>query len=255
VLGAMSPKTKLVIVSHIASASALMLPASRIVQSVRSRGVDVLVDGAHAPGQIPLDIEALNPTYYTGSCHKWLNTPKGSGFVYAERSKQETLRPLALSCRVHEKRADREAFLCDFDYVGTGDYTANLVIPDVIEHVGAQLPGGWGELMSRNHAMVVEGARLVRERCGLPATAPDEMFGSMYGLLLPEDPAPGRAAWYEDPIWDALRMTHGIQAPVWRLKPAQARVMRVSAQLYNEIGEYERLADALDRELAQERTM
>lgn len=255
VLGAMSPKTRLVIVSHIASASALLFPVERIVQAVRSRGVDVLVDGAHAPGQIPLDIASLEPSYYTGSCHKWLNTPKGSGFVYAERPKQESLKPLALSCRVHEKRDDRKAFLCDFDYVGTGDYTANLVIPDVIEHVGAQLPGGWGELMSRNHAMIVEGARLVREHCGLPDTAPDDMFGSMYGLLLPEDPAPGRAAWYEDPIWDTLRMKHGIQVPVWRLEPARARVMRVSAQLYNEVGEYEKLAVALDAELVEERAL
>ncbi|USN99024.1 MAG: aminotransferase class V-fold PLP-dependent enzyme [Phycisphaeraceae bacterium] len=255
VLGQMSAKTRLVIVSHIASASALVFPVERIVQAVRERGVDILVDGAHAPGQIPLDIRSLGATYYTGSCHKWLNTPKGSGFVHAERGKQETLKPLALSCRVHEKRADRKAFLCDFDYVGTGDYTANLVIPDVIEHIGAQLPGGWGELMRRNHDMVIEGASLVRDRCGLAPSAPDDMYGTMYAVLLPEDPAPGRAAWYEDPIWDAMRMTHGIQVPVWTLRPAKARLMRLSAQLYNEIGDFEKLAVALGEELERERAI
>ena len=259
VLGAMTDRTRLVVVSHIASASALVFPVERIVQAVRARGVEVLVDGAHAPGQIPLDIASLAPTYYTGSCHKWLNTPKGSGFIYAERGRQGSLKPLALSCRVHETRADRKAFLCDFDYVGTGDYTANLVIPDVIEHVAAQQPGGWDALMARNHEMVIAGARLVRERCGLEASAPDEMFGSMYGLLLPEDPAPGRARVYEDPIWDALRGRHGLQVPVWSLPGegarAGARIMRVSAQMYNGLRDFEKLAGALEEELAGERAL
>lgn len=255
VLDAVSERTRLVVVSQIASATGLVFPVDEIVRACRARGVEVLVDGAHAPGQVAVDLAGMAPTYYTGSCHKWLNTPKGSGFIYADESVRGRIKPLALSCRVHQTRADRAAYLCDFDYVGTGDYTANLVIPDAIEHMGAQHPGGWRGLMERNHAMVVEGAALIRERCGLEATAPDSMFGSMYGLLLPADPSPGREVVYEDPIWDALRGRHGIQAPVWDLVPAGARILRISAQLYNTIGDYERLAGALLVELGAERAM
>lgn len=255
VMGVMTDRTRLVVVSQIASATGLVFPVEEIVRACRARGVEVLVDGAHAPGQVAVDLAGMEPTYYTGSCHKWLNTPKGSGFIYAGSSVRDGIKPLALSCRVHQTRADRAAFLCDFDYVGTGDYTANLVIPDAIEHMGAQHPGGWGGLMARNHALVVEGAALIRERCGLVATAPDTMFGSMYGLMLPADPSPGRELVYEDPIWDALRGRHGVQAPVWDLEPAGARILRISAQLYNSIGDYERLAVALSAELEAERAL
>jgi isopenicillin-N epimerase len=254
VMGQVGPRTRLVIVSHIASAAGLRFPVEWLVPLVRARGIDILVDGAHAPGQTPIDLGTLAPTFYAGSCHKWLNTPKGSGFFYAERGRQGAMQPLALSCRVHKRRADRKAFLCDFDYVGTGDATANLVIPDAIEHLEAQHEGGIEGIMADNHRLVIEGARLIRERCGLEPTAPDEMFGCMYGLLLPGDPRPGRASRYDDPLWDALAERHGIQAPVWTHDPSGARILRVSGQMYNSRRDYEALAGALAEELARERS-
>ena len=252
VSAALSDRTRFALVSHIASASSLIMPAERIVGACRERGIDVILDGAHTPGQIPLDIGALSPTFYVGSCHKWLCTPKGSGFVYCAPERQAKVRPAAESCRVHNDRLDRAHFLADFDYVGTGDYTANLVIPDAIEHLGAQLPGGWDELYRRNHELAIAGARVIRERCGLAETAPESMFGSMVSLVLPEDPAPGRACVHDHALWDAISDRHGIQVPVWPFSPVAERVMRVSAHLHNEIGQYELLADALAEELGAE---
>lgn len=254
VAGAMSERTRLVLVSHVASAAGLVFPAQEICDLANERGVDVLIDGAHAPGQLPIDIAALRPTYYAASCHKWLNTPKGSGFLYVRPDRQAMVQPLALSCRVHEKREDRAAFLCDFDYVGTGDYTANLVIPDAIDHLAAQVPGGWPEIYERNRRLVAEGARLVRDRCGLEPAGPPEMFASMQGVLMPPLPAgapePRR---YDDPLWDRLRGEHAIQVPVWPFSPARARIMRLSANLHNSIEQFERLAGVLHAELARER--
>lgn len=255
VLDAISARTRLVVVSHVASASALVFPVHEIVREVRARGIDILVDGAHAPGQVPVDLGALRPTYYAASSHKWLCTPKGTGFFYAERDKHEFIKPLALSCRVHESRDDRAPFLCDFDYVGTNDYTGNLVTPEAIEHLAAQLPGGFEEIMRRNHELVLEGARLIAERTGAELHAPDEMVGSMVGLILPDDPAPERPCTFEDPIWDALYERHAIQVPVWALPGVAKRVMRVSAHLYNSLADYEKLAGALAEELDRERAM
>ncbi len=252
IMAALSPKTRLVVVSHVTSASALVMPVGEIVREVRARGIDILVDGAHAPGQVPIDLGALRPTYYAASSHKWLCTPKGTGFFYAERDRHASIKPLALSCRVHETRDDRAAFLCDFDYVGTSDYTGNLVTPEAIEHLGAQLPGGLEQLMQRNHDLVVEGCRMIAARTGARMYAPGSMIGSMVGLALPEDPAPGRACSFEDPIWDALYERHRIQVPVWPLPGVAGRIMRVSAHLYNTLDDYEKLAEALATELDRE---
>ena len=155
---------------------------------------------------------------------------------------------------MHQPRPDRKAFLCDFDYVGTGDATGNLVTGVAIGHLGAQTPGGWDELRRRNHALARAGAQLVCERAGIDQPVPDSMSGSMVGVALPQHPAgktPGRI--YEDAIWDRLVENHQIQVPVWELPGIHPRVMRISAQLYNTIDQYERLADALKIELDRER--
>ncbi len=251
----LTPRTRLVLVSHIISTTSIIMPVEALVAMAHERGIETLVDGAHTPGQIPLDIQSLNPTYYAASCHKWLCTPKGSGFFYAAAHRRAHIQPRALSCRVHNKRADRAAFLCDFDYVGTGDYTANLVVPDAVQHLAAQLPGGFDAVMDRNRDLVSRGAALIARRCGLRLAAPDDMAGTMRTLLLPSDPLPQRPKTYEDPLWDRLTLHHRIQVPVWTLQPANQRLMRVSAHLFNTLGDYEKLAEALAEELAAEAAM
>jgi isopenicillin-N epimerase len=247
ILGAVTPKTKLALISHICSASALVLPVESIVPELRAKGIDVFLDGAHTPGQIALDIGKLNPTWYAASCHKWLATPKGTGFIYTSKDRQSGFKPLALSCRVHEIREDRPAFLCDFDYMGTNDYTGNLVIPVAIEHMGAQLPGGWDALYKRNHDLVVAGAGIICEALGIEQLVPESMIGTMVGIPLPGEVTAGRI--YDDSLWDALYTKHNIQVPVWALGDIHPRVMRVSAQLYNTIEDFEKLARALALEL------
>lgn len=252
ILGAITDRTRVALLSHITSASALVLPVERIVPELKKRGVLVILDGAHTPGQLDLDIGALDPDWYAASCHKWLATPKGTGFVYTKREHQRTFKPLALSCRVHELRDDRAPYLCDFDYVGTNDYTGNLVIPVAIEHMGRQFPGtqsqtGWDALRKRNHDLILEGAQIVCEALGTNQRVDESMIGSMVSIPLPGAIEPGEL--FDDALWDALYTKHHIQVPIWPIPGVHPRVMRISAQLYNTIEDYEKLAKALRAEL------
>lgn len=247
VVEAMTERTKLVMVSHIASASALILPVKEIVAVANERGILSFLDGAHTPGQIDLDISDIDPTWYAASCHKWLATPKGTGFIYTSPNRQDGFKPVVLSCREHEKRADRKAYLCDFDYVGTNDYTGNLVVPVAIAHMGAQLPGGWDELRQRNHDLVVHGAKLICDAIGIEQDVPESMIGTMVGVPLPGDCETGSLM--GEGLWDRLYLNHGIQVPIWDLPGVHPRVMRVSAQLFNTVGDFEKLAGALAEEL------
>lgn len=247
VVSAMTGRTKLVMVSHIASASAIIMPVKEIVVAAKGRGIATFLDGAHTPGQIDLDIGDLDPTWYAASCHKWLATPKGTGFIYTSPTQQDGFKPMVLSCREHETRADRKAYLCDFDYVGTNDYTGNLVIPVSIAHMGSQLPGGWDELRQRNHDLVVHGANLICDAIGIEQVVPESMIGTMVGIPLPGFCEPSELM--GEALWDRLYLNHGIQVPIWDLPGVHPRVMRVSAQLYNSVEDFEALAGALGEEL------
>lgn len=249
VTSAMTDRTRIVMISHIASASALIMPVKAIVEEAKRRGIATFLDGAHTPGQIDLHIGELDPTWYAASCHKWLMCPKGTGFIYASPNRRDGFKPMVLSCRVHEHRPERAAFLCDFDYTGTNDYTGNLVIPVAIEHMGAQLPGGWDELRRRNHDLVVRGAAIVCEAIGIEQRVPESMIGSMVSIPLPG--ACEASNLLGEGLWDRLYLNHGLQVPVWDLPGVCARMTRVSAQLFNTIEDYERLGEALRIELGR----
>lgn len=254
VLGLVTPRTRLVVVSQITSASSLVLPVEAITARLNALGVDSLIDGTHAPGQVPVDLGLLRPTYYVGSGHKWLSSPKGAGFLYVRPDRQEGFRPVWLSSRSHKPRADRPFFLKDFDYVGTEDYTKILAMTAALDFFDSLLPGGWPEVMRRNHELLLRGRDLVCRELGLEPAAPDAMTGAMTSLLLPE-PSPevlARPTRYDDPLQDALVERHGVVAPIWRLSADNRRIVRLSAQLYNTIDDFRRLAGALRVELAAE---
>jgi selenocysteine lyase/cysteine desulfurase len=216
--------------------------------------VDVLVDGAHSPGQVPVDLTALDPTYFVGSLHKWISAPKGTAFLYVAPHKREGFRPVFLSSRGHKIRPDRALFLRDFDYHGTLDYSGFLVVPEAIAYLGRLLPGGWPELIQRNHELALKGRAIVCEAIGCAPAAPDSLIGSMASIILPEA-APemqSRTTIYDDPLQDNLVHKHGVVTPIWRLASTNQRVVRLSAQAYNTVDQYETLAEALVTELRAE---
>lgn len=248
IMAKVSSKTRLVLVSHVTSPSGLVMPIARLVSELNARGILSLIDGAHAPGMLPgLSVEKLAPSFYTANMHKWVCSPKGSAFLYVREDLQQIMRPLALSNNAEKPRAGRSQFLTEFDFQGTADYTSFMAIPEALMFMSGLLPGGWPALMNHNHNLCIQGRNLLCERLDITPPAPDGMIGSICTLILPErfGPVPARATKYHDATQDDILQQYRIQVPFWGIPTSPARYMRISAQAYNSLAQYEYLADAL----------
>lgn len=251
VLAAFTSRTKLLVVDHITSPTGLVLPIERLVALARERGVDTLVDGAHAPGHVALDLRALGAAYYTGNCHKWMCTPKGSALLHVRRDKQAHLRPLAISHGANSRRTDRSAFRLEADWPGTFDPTPWLVIPEAIEFLGALVPGGWSELRRRNRELALWARAHLCSSLRIAAPAPESMIGCLAALPIPDRTEGANNALGLDPLHLRLFEQHNIEIPVFPWPAPPKRLVRLSAQLYNRREQYERLATVLAREFAR----
>jgi len=253
VLAAVTPRTRLALVDHVTSPTGLVFPLESLVSELESRGVPVLVDGAHAPGMVEVHLDDLGASYYTGNCHKWLCAPKGAGFLHVREDRQDGLRPLMISHGAAAARGDRSRFHLEFDWTGTHDPTPYLCVSAAIEQMGAVLSGGWSELRRRNHELAVEAREIICRALGVDPPCPDSMIGSLASIPLPdgeEEPPPPPLLL--DPLQQELWERHGIEVPVvsWPARPR--RLLRISAQLYNTRDQYERLAAALEEALDRE---
>jgi isopenicillin-N epimerase len=246
VLSRVGPRTRLALVDHVTSPTGFVLPIERVVRELASRGVDALVDGAHAPGMVPLDLEALGAAYYTGNCHKWLCAPKGSGFLHVRRDRQKGVRPLVISHGANSPRADRSPFRLEFDWTGTADPTAYLTVPEAIRYMGSLLPGGWPELMAHNRGTALAARDRLCVTLGVARPAPDSMIGSLAALPVPPAFGPPARDGEPDPLQTTLFDRFGIELLVYHWRALGTRILRVSAQLYNTAADYERVAQALD---------
>jgi len=247
IMGAVTPRTKLALIDHIASHTALVFPLERIVRALEARGVDTLVDGAHAPGMVPLHIQKLRPAYYTGNLHKWVCAPKGAGFLWVREDKQAGIEPPVISHGHNTPRPGYSAFQDRFDWAGTFDPTAWFCIAPVLDWMGRLLPGGWRELRQHNHELALKARRRLCHRLECEPPCPETMLGAMVTLPLPERfqglPRTGKIDLEQKRLYDEF----GIEVPLVRFGQPGSRWFRVSAQLYNSLADYEYLADALNR--------
>lgn len=247
---AVTSRTRLALVDHVTSSTGMLMPLAELIEMFHGRGVAVLVDGAHAPGMIPLDIEALSPDYYTGNCHKWICSPKSAGFLYVRPGLQNEVRPAVISHGANAGLEGNARFRAEFEWMGTRDITPWLCVPTAISYVGSLLPGGWPEVMSRNHDLAVEGRRLIAGRLGVEPPCPEEMLGSLATLHLPEskmfEAVYATSALDLVPLQEALFYQHKIEVPVLTCPESGKPTLRISAQLYNELDDYERLTQALE---------
>jgi isopenicillin-N epimerase len=260
ILGAVTRHTRLVMLDHVTSPTAVVLPVAEIVAAVAERGIDTLVDGAHAPGMLDLEVDAIGAAYYAGNCHKWMNAPKGSGFLHVRRDLQERIRPLAISHGANTARRDRSRFRIEHDWTGTADPTAALAIPDAIEFGATLLDGGWTALRTRNRDVVLRGRDLLCRALGIDAPVPDEMIAAMASVPLPNGhgvPAVESEVPVDDTVHAALEAL-GIQVMIasWPQRPAGGqwrRLVRISAASYVAVADIARLAGALPAVLADPR--
>jgi isopenicillin-N epimerase len=239
VLSAASARTRLALIDHVTSPTALVLPVRCLVQELAARGIDTLVDGAHAPGMVPLRLSDLGAAYYTGNAHKWLCAPKGAAFLHVRRDRQAGIHPNVIS---HGYTA---GFHAEFDWTGTLDPTPWLCVPAALRHIGGLLPGGWPQVMQTNRELALRARDLLLERFAMRAPAPDGMIGSMAAIPLPlaADDAP-RAT---EAMHDWLR-ARGVEA--W-LHPHPVPLVRLSAQLYNRLDQFRHLAVLLEEALRE----
>ena len=241
VIERVSPKTRLALLDHVTSQTGLIFPIQELVKELQQRGVDTLVDGAHAPGMISLNLEEIGATYYTGNCHKWLCAPKGAAFLYVRRDKQSEIRPLTISHGTNSPRTDKTCFQLEFDWTGTDDPTAYMCVPEAIAFMGSLLPGGWRELMQQNHHLVLHGRQLLCEALEVQPPCPEEMIGSMAVVPMPATLENRDFMAVHDELFDKF----GIQVQLipWQEKPRL--LLRISAQIYNTLEQYEYLAKVL----------
>jgi isopenicillin-N epimerase len=239
VLAALSPRTRLVMLDHVTSPTALVLPVAEIVAAMAERGVDTLVDAAHAPGMLEVDLDAIGAAYTTGNCHKWMYAPKGSAFLHVRRDLQDRVRPLVISHGATSLRTDRSRFRLEHDWTGTLDPTPWLSVPAAIAFGDGLLPGGWPAIRERSHQLAVAAA----ERLG----ASDGMIGAMVSVPLPPTSQPRPEGTYADPVHGAL-IDAGIQVAITAWPPdgrTWQRLVRVSCAPYVGIDDVEALAEAL----------
>jgi isopenicillin-N epimerase len=240
VLSSVSPRTRLALIDHVTSPTAMVLPVKRLIRELSALGIDTLVDGAHAPGMVPLALADLGASYYTGNAHKWLCAPKGAAFLHVRRDRQADLHANVIS------HGYNLGFHAEFDWVGTLDPTPWLCIPESVRFMGGLLPGGWPEVMATNRALVLEARRLLCDVLGIAAPCPESMIGSMASLPLPPA-ASGSVVHRLDSkgLHDWFR-EQGIET--W-LHPNPVPLLRLSAQLYNRMDQFERLASLLQAAL------
>ena len=247
VLAKVTARTRLVLFDHVSSQTGLIFPAERLVRELNQRGVDCLIDGAHAPGMIPLDLRRIGAAYYTGNCHKWLCAPKGAAFLHVRRDRQKPIRPLIISHGANSKRTDRSRFLIEFGWTGTGDPSASLSVPEALRVMESALPGGWPEVMRHNHDLVLRARKILCDVLAIDPPCPDEMIGSLASLPLPDSKnvQPALSPLYADPLQERLLREKRIEVPIIPWPAPPKRLVRISAQLYNSLPQYRRLAKAL----------
>lgn len=243
-------RTKVLFLSHITSPTALLFPIESLVKEARSRGVFSVIDGAHTPGHIPLDLDALGADFYSGNCHKWLMSPKGSAFVYCRPEWQSLIDPLVIS---HGWTADNKEpgvrgpfgnspFVDEVEMQGTRDPSAWLAVPAALEF---RAKNDWWKVSADCHRLAQETASRLQDLTGLPALSTPELCAPQM-VAMPIPPCEPQK------IHDDLLRKYGIEIPVFEWQGNY--IVRLSCQGYNTKAQMDVLIGALT-ELLQLRPM
>jgi isopenicillin-N epimerase len=215
-------RTKIIFLSHIASPTAIIFPVTEVCRRAREQGILTLVDGAHAPGQIPLNLDQIGADYYTGNLHKWLCAPKGAGFLYACPEAQDLLEPLVVSWGWESEMPGTSQFVDHHEWQGTRDLSAFLAVPTAIRF---QRENDWARVQDNCHALAVEVEMKIRGLTDLPSLyIDDSWFAQMVTVSLPV--GTDRLA-----LKEFLYHKYRIEVPLieWR----RSVLLRISVQGYN----------------------
>jgi isopenicillin-N epimerase len=231
---AMSERTKFAVFDHITSPTGIIFPIERLIAACKTRNIAVLIDGAHGPGMVELNLSSLGADWYTGNCHKWLFAPKGCAFLWTHPERQAITHPSVIS---HNYQM---GYTAEFDWTGTQDFSAYLSVPAALDFYNSH---GGATLRSANHALAIQARNCIAAAWNKPHPAPDLMLGFMATVEAPVETigTVENSLILHDWLWD----THKIEVPVM---PFDGKLwIRISAQIYNTIQEYEILAHIFDK--------
>jgi isopenicillin-N epimerase len=246
IFSSVTERTKLALIDHITSETGLIFPIEEIVSGLKDRGVETLVDGAHAPAHVPLSLSALGAAFYTGNGHKWLCAAPGAAFLYVREDFRDTVRPMSTSHGANDPDPEMSSFQKNFAWTGTRDNTPYFTPAVAFETLSSLHPKGLPGLIADNRRLVRYGQKLLTDALGVKAHAPDDMLGMMATVTLPPGDAPR--------LRHDLRHRENFSIQLGQLSPqfGTGRFLRLSAQAYNRPEQYERLArvliEALERE-------
>ncbi len=234
ILSGTTSKTRLAIVDHIASSTGLVFPISKIVKSLQEKGVLVMVDAAHAPGMVDVNLEGLNPDFWTGNFHKWCCSPRGSAGLWVREDHRKEIKPIVSSWYLSEE------YPSSFRWLGTDDYTPYLAVPAALDFMNGL---GWERVRQHNKALAQYGRDTVDEATGMDPVMPglEAMFEAMSLVRLPD----GKVRSDDDAraLQARIANTLGVEtAPIaWN----GGGYLRLSAQVYNSPSDYDRLAEGI----------
>ena len=241
VIAGMTDRTRVLFLSHITSPTALLFPIERAIAEARKRGIWSVIDGAHTPGHIKLELDRLGADFYSGNCHKWMMAPKGSAFLHARPEVQGLINPLVISHGWTEKSKEPGAkgafgnspFIDELEMQGTRDPAAWLTVPAALDY---RDDNDWTSVQAHCHALALDTARRLGERTGLaPLSAPEFSAPQMIAMPIPECDV--------DAIKDALLTKYSIEIPVFKWQ--DTCICRLSVQGYNSKPQMDLLIDAL----------
>jgi isopenicillin-N epimerase len=254
IVAAVTKRTRLALISHVTSATGVIFPIREIVAELAARGVEVLVDGAHAPALLDLDITDIGAAYYAATCHKWVCSPKGTGLLHVRRDKQLPIRPLVISHGTNDDRSSRPLFRREFDWQGSNDPCGFLAIPTAIDTLAGLAAGGLPGLRQRNHDLALRAMDMLCDVLDYPAPTPAAMTSAMVAVGIDHRFSDDEARIRLD---SSLRDTFGIEVPVMRcrldLDGPPRWLVRVSCQAYNDEQDIEALRAALTAALEEQK--
>jgi isopenicillin-N epimerase len=241
-MAAVTPRTKVLFLSHITSPTAVTFPIEALIAKAKEAGLWTMIDGAHAPGQVPVDLHGLGVDFYGGNCHKWLCSPKGVGFLYARRDLQHLLEPLVISWGWEARDPSGSKFIDENEFQGTRDFSAALAVPDAIQF---QAEHDWPRVREECHALAQLARAQISELTDLPPLTTDSevWYSQMAAMPLP----PGDEKVLKQRLYDEYQIE--IPIMVWQGQ----RYIRISAQGYNTRADVDKLVGALGEILRSER--
>jgi len=241
VLTAVTPATRLVIIDHISSPTGIIMPVKKIVAALNKRGIDCFVDGAHAPGQIPVNVTDIGAAYYTANHHKWICAPIASGFLHVRKDRQDPIMPAVGSSLAGQNTP----FARRFDWIGTKGTSSAVMVGETIDYMGSLHPQGWAGIYKRNHEVTMAARDLIMNRLDCDDTYPEHMIGNMLTIRIKDMCFPPEIEQLPPSYRLYELMVKEFGFGPYAMPSDGSYLLRLSVPLYLNLPDFEVLAEAL----------